>query len=64
MRDPAYLKLSPEAMKALKQSMSSLFNPSPEVAAWMEANRPDEAEIMATLQEHYLREARTDGAVH
>lgn len=57
------LNLSPKAMEALKRSSASLFNPSPEAAAWMEANRPSEEEIMRRLLEYYAA-MFPDGAVH
>lgn len=57
------IDLSPKAMEALKRASASLFNPSPEAAAWMEANRPSEEEIMRWLLEYYSA-MFSDGAVH
>lgn len=53
--------ISPKMLDALKRASLSLFNPSPEAAAWMDANRPNEEEIMRELKEHYLREMPTKG---
>lgn len=64
MSDGPVFTLSPKALAALKASAASMFNPPPDVAKWMEANRPNEAEIMAMLEAYYLREAQTDGGVH
>jgi len=50
------LVISPEVMRVMKAASKDMFNPPPEAAAWMSANRPSEAEIMAMLEEYYLRE--------
>ncbi len=58
------MNLTPEQIEALKKASETMFNPSPEAAAWMEKNRPSEEAIMAELAAYYLEMFPTDGSIH